>query len=315
MPKNFCSGTYLVRTKILNSVSVIIPTYNRWPIICSAIDSVLNQTYQKTYCVVVDDASTDNTATLIKEKYGNKIKIISNKQNQGQSASKNIGVEYCNSNFVCFLDSDDILYPCAIESRVSLLNESPNDLKASFGLFNTPDAKSHPMLHKKKRGDKLLLSEYLQNKTWCNNNGFLIEKNFFLNDGMYNIKLRNKEDIELLIRLLHKHPFSYCGEEIGKVRDICKENRARNDYEQIIKQGKLFSEIIALSPGLKDQLSESDIDSFISSDVESFLRALYKSNKYKKFRFHYQRAIREGHIKNKIKFRKRYIVSYIKQFL
>ncbi len=98
----------------MKSVAVIIPTYNRWPTICSAIDSILKQTYQKTYCIVVDDASTDDTATLLKKTYEDKIEIIHETYNKGQSACRNIGVERSKNDCVCFLDSDDILEPHAI---------------------------------------------------------------------------------------------------------------------------------------------------------------------------------------------------------
>lgn len=297
----------------MKSVTVIIPTYNRWPVICSAVDSVLKQTYQQTYCVVVDDASTDNTSELIKDMYGDAVRIISEKNNRGQSACRNVGVESSKSDCICFLDSDDILGPHAVASRVSLLNETPDDVVASFGLLRTSGTKSHRMLYRKKRGDKLLLSEYLQNRSWCHNNGFLIDREFFLRNGMYNTRLRNKEDIELLIRLLYHHPFSYCGEEIGQVRDVCGEKRARNDYVQMINQGTLFTDIITHIPGLKEEFSASDLQSFICSDVEETLRALYKSNRYEDFRLYYEKALREGHIADKRKFRKRYILSYAKQ--
>lgn len=296
----------------MKSVTVIIPTYNRWPTICSAIDSVLEQTYQQTYCIVVDDASTDNTATLLKQTYGDRIEIIEGTCNKGQSACRNIGVEHCKNDCVCFLDSDDILYPRAVESRVSLLNENPNDVLASFGFIRS-NTNPHSMLQKKKRGDTLLLSEYLQDTNLCRNNSFLIDKDLFLKSGMYNTELRNKEDIELLIRLLLQHPFSYCGEEIGQVRKVDGEKRVRNNYEQIVNQRNLFSDIIAQSPQLNGHISPSELNCLICHDVEEMLRALYKSHKYVDFRLFYKKAIQDGYILNKKRFRKRYFLSYVKK--
>lgn len=299
----------------MKSVTVIIPTYNRWPIICSAIDSVLMQTYQQTDCIVVDDASTDGTTQFIKNMYGDKVITICERNNRGQSACRNNGAESSNSDYICFLDSDDVLEPHAVESRVSILNELPNDGKVSFGLINKySDERPHRLLNQKKQGDKLLLSEYLQNTSWCHNNGFLIDRNVFLRYGMYNTKLRNKEDIELLIRLLNLYPFYYCGREIGQLRNICGEKRARNDYEKIISQGNLFSDIIVHTPGLENQITSSSLRSFICSDIEETLRALYKSHNYRDFRLFYLKAKRDGYILNARRFLKRYVLSYIKQF-
>ena len=48
-------------------VSVIVPAYNHERFICECINSIRNQTYKKIQLVVIDDASTDSTAYLIKE--------------------------------------------------------------------------------------------------------------------------------------------------------------------------------------------------------------------------------------------------------
>ena len=183
----------------MKSVTVIIATYNRWPIVCTAIDSVLEQTYPGTGCLVVDDASTDDTPALIEDRYGSKVSVVVHKANQGQSVSRNSGAEACKSDGICFLDSDDILAHDAVETRVSLFNENRDDVRVSFGLVRTPRMKRHHLLDHKKRGDKLLLEEYLRDNSWCHNSGFLIDRDVFLRDGMYDSRLRHKEDIELKI--------------------------------------------------------------------------------------------------------------------
>ena len=299
--------------KKLNTVSVIIPTYNRWPYVCSAIDSVLHQSYDYTECIVVDDASNDDTPSLLSDKYGSKIKIISQNVNQGQSVCRNIGAEESKSDCICFLDSDDIFYPQAVEERVSLLNDKSNQVRASFGLFRKSASKNHSLLNKKKRGEVLLLEEYLQNKNWCNNNGFLIYRDNFLQDGLYNPLLRNKEDIELLLRLLSKHDFRYCGVEIGMVRNISDGKRARNDYNNIVNQVYLFTKIVSANPQLRKIISNSNLNNLICSDAEETLRALYKLGRYTEFRSFYKLTKQNKHILNTKRFFKRYIFSYIRQ--
>lgn len=296
----------------MKSVTVIIATYNRWPIVCSAIDSVLGQTYRETECLVVDDASSDQTATLIKERYGSTVSVVALKANQGQSACRNAGAESCGSDCICFLDSDDLLAHDAVEQRVSLFNESRDDVKVSFGLVRTPRMKRHHLLDHKKRGDKLLFEEYLRQNSWCHNSGFLIDRETFLGDGMYDKRLRHKEDIELLLRLLYKHPFFYCGTEIGQVRDICGENRERNNYEKIVRQGSLFSSVVLNNDLLKGVIGRSDIQEFICSDIEEELRALYKLGRYAEFRSFYKIASKDAQIMNSRRFFKRYLLSYIR---
>ena len=296
----------------MKTVTVIIPTFNRWPDICLAIDSVLDQTYQETKCMVVDDASTDSTVDSLRKKYGSDISVIQNDENRGQSFCRNRGVESCSSDYVCFLDSDDVLWSDAVASRISLFDECDEDVYASFGLFRTSGMGENDLLHKKKRGDKLLLSEYLEQITWCNNNGFLIDRKIFLSDGMYETRLRNKEDVELLIRLLAKHPFYYCGAEIGEVRNVCGDDRARYDHEGIIGYGTLFSDIVLGNTSLGNALSDSARHKLVCSDTEEVLRSLYKLGRYRDYRLAYKQAVDAGKISNTKRFFQRFLLSYVK---
>lgn len=88
--------------------SIIIPTFNRAQFIKRAIDSVLAQSYSNWELLVVDDGSTDNTRDVVMQ-YCNadkRIKYIY-QQNQRVSAARNRGMEACNGDYLCFLDSDD----------------------------------------------------------------------------------------------------------------------------------------------------------------------------------------------------------------
>lgn len=297
----------------MKTVTVIIPTFNRWPDVCSAIDSCLNQSYKKTKCMVVDDASTDSTVALLRDKYGSYISIVSSSVNKGQSFCRNLGVKSSDSDFVCFLDSDDALEHDAVEKRMSLFNELKEDVRVSFGVFRTLGTKRNDLLYKKKRGDKLLLEEYFDQNGWCNNNGFLIDRKVFLADGMYNSRLRNKEDIELILRLLSKHPFYYCGTEIGVVRDVCGSNRARYNYEGIISQEGVFADIVLGNVLLREALGHAAIQKLICSDTEEILRSLYKLGKYGDYRSSYKQAVKLGNIKNSRRFSQRFWLSYVKE--
>jgi len=299
----------------MKTVTVIIPTFNRWPDICLAIDSVLDQSYQKTKCLVVDDASTDSTVDFLRDKYGSAISVIENNENSGQSSCRNQGAESCDSDYICFLDSDDVLWPDAVADRVSLFDECGEDIHASFGLFRTSGMGENDLLYKKKRGDQLLLPEYLEQISWCNNNGFLIDREVFLSHGMYETRLRNKEDVELLIRLLSKYPFYYCGKEIGEVRDVCGGDRARYDHEGIIEYKTLFSDIVLANDSLGNALSDSARHKLVCSDTEEVLRSLYKLGRYRDYRQAYKQAMHAGNINNTKRFFQRFLLSYVKGLL
>ncbi len=298
----------------MKTVTVIIPTFNRWPDVCQAIDSVIGQSYQKTRCMVVVDASTDDTVALLESRYGEKISIVSSGANKGQSYCKNLGVESCDSDCVCFLDSDDVLENDAVEQRVSLFNEGGDDVLVSFGFIRVSGDESSSLSREKKRGDKLILEEYLAQSDWCHNNSFLIDREVFLADGMYDTRLRNKEDLELLLRLLSKYPFYYCGTEVGEVRSVCGSNRARHNHERIIEQGSLFSDLILENTLLKSVLGDTEVYKLICSDTEEVLRSLYKLGRYRDYRSSYKKALQKGRIRNTKRFSQRFWLSYVKEF-
>lgn len=86
-------------------VSVIIPTFNRAHCLARAVDSVLEQDYQRFELIVVDDGSTDQTRDLLAS-YGSDLRVLT-QPNQGVSAARNRGIRESRGEFVALLDSDD----------------------------------------------------------------------------------------------------------------------------------------------------------------------------------------------------------------
>jgi glycosyltransferase involved in cell wall biosynthesis len=101
-----------------DSVSIVIPTYNRRDLVGSAIESALDQTHKNCEVVVVDDGSTDGTAEYISSTFGSKIKLHIT-SNKGVSSARNLGSHASSGEYVKFLDSDDCLTSDSIEKLVS----------------------------------------------------------------------------------------------------------------------------------------------------------------------------------------------------
>src|SRR5438067_12184345 len=88
-------------------VSVIIPTYNRVARVQNAINSVLCQTFTDFEVIVVDDGSSDDTAIILQETYGDRIRYFA-QPNQGVSAARNKGLAEARGEWIALLDSDDL---------------------------------------------------------------------------------------------------------------------------------------------------------------------------------------------------------------
>jgi len=94
-------------------ISVIIPNYNGAKFLREAIDSALDQQGVELEVIVVDDGSTDTSRDVI-ESYGDRIRPIF-QDNQGAPAARNAGLAIARGESVLFLDSDDLLYPDALQ--------------------------------------------------------------------------------------------------------------------------------------------------------------------------------------------------------
>lgn len=117
-------------------VSVIIPVYNGERFIRQAIQSVLDQTVQDFEIIVVDDASTDGTATVIPEAFehhmARTIRYLRNDRNRERAFSRNRGVDEASGDFIFFLDADDAWAPTYMENVLDVFAGGDNDIVYTF---------------------------------------------------------------------------------------------------------------------------------------------------------------------------------------
>lgn len=91
-------------------VSVLIGTYNRADLISRCLDSVFNQTHENIEVIVIDDASTDNTLSILekyKNKYSSKFNFIVNKVNKGIAFNSNLAFSNSSGDFIALIGDDD----------------------------------------------------------------------------------------------------------------------------------------------------------------------------------------------------------------
>ncbi len=91
--------------------SVIIPSRNRGGLLLRAVNSVLQQTFEEFEIIVIDDASNDNSKSLINGIGDERIQYYVNETNLERCVSRNIGIDKAQGRFICFLDSDDSFLP------------------------------------------------------------------------------------------------------------------------------------------------------------------------------------------------------------
>ena len=101
-------------------VSIIIHIYGVEKYLEECLDSVINQTYSNLEIILIDDESPDQCPVICDE-YAlkdNRIKVI-HKKNGGAGSARNAGLKICTGEYICFVDSDDYVYPNYVEKLVS----------------------------------------------------------------------------------------------------------------------------------------------------------------------------------------------------
>lgn len=105
-------------------VSVVIPAYNTEIYIGQAIASALQQTLHDIEVIVVDDGSTDGTASVVSAFADPRVRYIY-QDNQERSVARNHGLALASGRYVAFLDADDWWHPTKLEKQVVLLERYP----------------------------------------------------------------------------------------------------------------------------------------------------------------------------------------------
>jgi glycosyltransferase involved in cell wall biosynthesis len=104
-------------------VSVIIPVFNGERFLREAVESVLAQQYSPVEIIIVDDGSTDGTATVAGS-FPETVRYL-HQRNQGPAAARNRGIEQAQGNLIAFADADDLWPPAKLELQLPYLIKDP----------------------------------------------------------------------------------------------------------------------------------------------------------------------------------------------
>lgn len=130
--------------QILPLVSIIMPAHNAERFIEAAIRSVLAQHYQHWELLVIDDASTDNTAERVQHFQDERIRYHRVERIGAPAGVRNIGLQRAQGEFIAFLDADDLYLPDALEILTSCLLQNPQ-LTAAYGFALCMDETENPL--------------------------------------------------------------------------------------------------------------------------------------------------------------------------
>ncbi len=151
-------------------VSIITPFYNAEKYLSESIESVIAQTYIIWELLLIDDCSTDKSASIALKytQVDTRIKLVTLKQNSGAGIARNTGIELAKGNKIAFLDADDRWKPHKLTTQLQFMEKNRITIcYSSYSLMNESgkllekEVKALPVIHFK----KLLRANYIGNLT------------------------------------------------------------------------------------------------------------------------------------------------------
>jgi glycosyltransferase involved in cell wall biosynthesis len=188
--------------------SIIIPVFNRSTFIKPAIESVITQSFTNWELVIVDDASTDDSVSVI-EQYcasDSRIKLLKQDYNQERGAARNKGINHSKGTYICFLDSDDAFCPNHLQC---FLDAIERDSKPSLFFTN-----SYLVVNDAPKIEKIVpaiegwnIFDYLL--IYTPNPARVCISKSILNDFQFDPTIPGLEDIDLWLRIVTAYPIKH----------------------------------------------------------------------------------------------------------
>ena len=180
-------------------LTVLMPVYNADKFLDESINSILSQTYSDFEMLILDDASTDNSLKIIKAyaKEDKRIKFLVNQKNWGEAKCRNILLKNSKTEFIAWMDADDISLPYWLQTQMDFLKQNSNIDVVSCHLQFFGDRKS---IFKKALLDSQIKSAFLLDCAFGTGGSMIKMKKIRANKIFFNEQLESAEDYDYWIK-------------------------------------------------------------------------------------------------------------------
>jgi glycosyltransferase involved in cell wall biosynthesis len=215
----------------MQTVSVVIPTYNYGQFIAGAIEGALAQTRPPDEVIVVDDGSIDNTESIVSE-FGTEVRYI-RQDNAGVCAARNKGVSESCGELIAFLDADDIWEPTKIEKQLATFVQDSEIGLVHCGMreFDSDTGETVGMIIDGQEGwiaDELVLWE--RPAIIVSGSATMVSRKAFDEAGGYDTRLKVGEDWDFCYRVARRFKVGFVREPLVNYRSHVAAAH-RNVYE------------------------------------------------------------------------------------
>lgn len=233
--------------------SVILPCYNRASFILKTVQSVQQQVHQHWELIIVNDGSTDETENIVRSITDARIKYVSI-SNSERGAARNCGIKLAKGDFICFLDSDDLLLPYHLSTATQFISAHPQatifhqgyEIKSAHGkiLFS-----SHHL-------SAILNRSLIRNNVISPNGIFL--KNEIIKQHLFREEreLAGTEDYELWLRLSCNYQILHHEPCTSVLVDHQQRSMKEPDVQKLLSRINFFLDCVESNYSLKAWLGK-----------------------------------------------------------
>jgi len=232
-------------------VSVITTLYNYRRYIEDCIKSFLNQDFEDSEIIIVDDCSTDNPLDVIGKYIGERVRYVKLPEKANYSIAKNVGIKNSTSEILVMLDADDMLTKNGVSTRYSKLIEG-------YDFVHGPCI----VLNKGKQYRAPVWKRYLQNKSFRNVHAqtVMLRKDIHRKIGLYDEELWSSSDYEMWGRIFtHGFRIGFVEEDVSVYRMHSK---------QMHRSAQKLKELATITKRVKEKIEKrksglSDIEMLV----------------------------------------------------
>jgi glycosyltransferase involved in cell wall biosynthesis len=240
-------------------VSVVVPAYNAEQTLPETLYSVRAQTHENLEIIVVDDGSTDATATMVRlqQRSDPRIRLIQ-QQNAGVAPARNCGAAAATGAFIAPIDSDDLWHPTKIEAQLREFARAGPEVGVVYTWFALIDVESK-VIHKKHRPEFTgwvlpILAEF---NFVGNGSSPLIRTEAFLKTPGYDATLKARggqgcEDWKLYCQLAERFQYAVVRDHLTGYRTL-PDNMSSNVLEMLRSRDLATADLQPEHPELNDR--------------------------------------------------------------
>ncbi|WP_420574553.1 glycosyltransferase family 2 protein [Kordia sp.] len=263
--------------------SVIIPLYNKETYIQQTIDSVLRQSFTDFELLVLNDASTDNSMSVVSQYADKRIQLIENSKNLGLSATRNHGISKAIGTVIALLDADDLWLPNFLETIKNMYDSFPN-----ASIFGTDYMESyasqealtpHKNIATSLKETSFLISDFFEasmfQPIFCQSS-IAFKKAICTEYDVFNPKITFAEDIDFYIKYGSKYQVAYHYEALSKVRfDVPNQMSKNSIATKVLPDLDGYEHLAMENNSLKKYL---DLYRYIFASMYNFENAIPQRN-------------------------------------